>query len=204
VRGDAMELTDAVRRRRMVRSYDPRRPVAAAALEAIVHTALRAPSAGFTQGTSLLLLSTPVDRSAFWQATAAEKTNRWLAGMQTAPVLMVVWTSREDYLDRYAESDKGWSDRDLDRWSAPYWFVDAGMASMGALLSAVDAGLGACFFGIPPDRVAVVRETFGVPVEQLFVGVVAVGYPDPDAAPLGSPRRRPRKPVGQLLHRGRW
>ena len=83
--------------------------------------------------------------------------------MRTAPVLVTVWTSEEAYLDRYAEPDKGWTDRDPARWSAPYWFVDAGMASMAALLSAVDNDLGACFFGIPADRIAAVREAFGVP-----------------------------------------
>ena len=64
---------------------------------------------------------------------------------------MLVWTSEQAYLDRYAEPDKGWTDRDPARWSAPYWWVDAGMASMPTLLTAVDSGLGACFFGIP-DR----------------------------------------------------
>ncbi len=72
--------------------------------------------------------------------------------MRSAPVLILVWTSEDTYLDRYAEPDKGWIDRDPARWSAPYWFADAGMASMAALLSAVDQDLGACFFGIPVDR----------------------------------------------------
>ena len=69
--------------------------------------------------------------------------------MRTAPVLVLVWTSQAAYLDRYAEPDKGWTDRDPERWSAPYWFVDGGMAALAMLLTATDAGLGACFFGIP-------------------------------------------------------
>ena len=79
--------------------------------------------------------------------------------MRAAPVVILVWTSQAAYLDRYAEPDKGWTDRDPGRWSAPYWFVDAGMASMAGLLAAVDAGLGACFFGVPADRVDAVRES---------------------------------------------
>jgi nitroreductase len=123
--------------------------------------------------------------------------------MRTAPVLVLVWTSEEAYLDRYAEPDKGWTDRDSARWSAPYWFVDAGMASMASLLSAVDKGLGACFFGIPRDRIDAVREAFSVPQSQLSVGVISLGYPD--AAPAtGSPTYRPRKAESEVIHRGIW
>jgi nitroreductase len=127
--------------------------------------------------------------------------------MRTAPVLVLVWTSEQAYLDRYAEPDKGWTDRDPAHWSAPYWFVDAGMASMAALLSAVDQHLGACFFGIPADRIAVVRETFGVPASQLSVGVISLGYSAaaPEVRPItGSPARRPRKAPTDLIHHGVW
>jgi hypothetical protein len=56
------------------------------------------------------------------------------------------------YLDRYAEPDKGWTDRSLDRWPIPYWDTDTAMAAMVVLLGAVDAGLGALFFGVPGTR----------------------------------------------------
>jgi nitroreductase len=204
-----MEFRDVLRRRRMIRSYQEGRLVPADALEAILGAALRTPSAGFTQGVSLLVLSSTRERETFWQA-AAEADSTWLRGMRTAPVLVLVWTSEEAYLDRYAEPDKGWTDRDPARWSAPYWFVDAGMASMAALLSAVDLHLGACFFGIPVDRISAVREAFGVPVSQLSVGVISVGYPalasgmGPSPPIMGSPARRPRKPSSESIHRGTW
>ncbi|MGI3780298.1 MAG: nitroreductase family protein, partial [Janthinobacterium lividum] len=168
-----MELADALARRRMVRRYDRDAPVAADALDAVLRAALRAPSAGFTQGVSLLTLDLPDDCGRFWSAAAPvpgpagtpEKPNRWLDGMRTAPVLVLVLTSRAAYLDRYAEPDKGWTDRAEDRWSAPYWFVDAGMAAMAMLLRAVDLGLGACFFGVPADRIDAVHAAFGVPAD---------------------------------------
>ena len=199
-----MELSEALRRRRMVRAYDPARPVPEGALEAVVRAALRAPSAGFTQGTSLLVLTEEVDRDAFWEETSGDRASRWLTGMRTAPTLLLVWTSEAAYLDRYAEADKGWTARDTGRWSAPYWFVDAGMASMAALLAAVDADLGACFFGVPPPRVAAVRDRFGVPPDQLSVGVISLGYAAPEEAVSGSANRRARKPESALVHRGRW
>ncbi|SEQ93652.1 nitroreductase family protein [Microlunatus flavus] len=203
-----MELADALRRRRMVRRYDPDAAVAPESLEAVLAAALRAPSAGFTQGVSLLVLDTPEQRALFWSATAGEDgaSNRWLDGMLTAPVLVLVLTDREAYLDRYAEPDKGWTDRDEGRWSAPYWFVDAGMAAMAMLLRAVDLGLGACFFGVPVERADAVHAAFGVPGTLLGVGVVSLGVPaaDGDRGSRGSPARRGRRPAEDLVHRGRW
>lgn len=202
-----MELSEVIRRRRMVRAYDAGRHVSPEVVTAVVDAALHAPSAGFTQGVSFVVLESATERTAFWHSAGADAGDDevgWLRGMLTAPVLILVWTSREVYLDRYAEPDKGWEDRDADRWSAPYWFVDAGMASMAALLVAVDRGLGACFFGIPVERIDSVRAEFGVPDDQLSVGVISLGYPDPGAPELGSPTRRARRPAGELVFSGRW
>jgi nitroreductase len=184
-----MQFAEVLRRRRMIRSYDASRSVPAAALDAILEAARRAPSAGFTQGVSLLVLGTATERETFWRITA-DADSSWLRNMRTAPVLITVWTSEEAYLDRYAEADKGWTDRNPARWSAPYWFVDAGMAALAALLSAVDHDLGACFFGIPADRIAAVREAFAVPTSQLSVGVISLGYPAPAPAIHANPRQR--------------
>jgi nitroreductase len=198
-----MELRDAMRRRRMVRRYADR-PLPAGLVDELAAAALRAPSAGFTQAVSLLICESETDRDSFWSAAAPEGAGRWLEGMRTAPALLQVWTSEQAYLDRYAEPDKGWTDRDPGRWSAPYWWVDAGMASMLILLAAVDSSLGASFFGIPTDRIPAVRAAFHVPDEQLSVGVISAGYPDPAEPPSGSSRHRPRKAGAQLIHRGHW
>jgi nitroreductase len=199
-----VELAEVLRRRRMVRRFDPDRPVPDDVVTALLAAALRAPTAGDTQAVSFLVLSDPADLEAYWQATARPgPPDRWLQGMRAAPLLVLVWTSREAYLDRYAEPDKGWGDRDPDRWSAPYWFVDAGMASMAALLTVVDAELAGCFFGVPADRASLVRQRFGVPADQLSVGVIGVGYPEPTGAPP-RPGRARRQPPGRRVHRGHW
>ena len=151
----AMEFRDAVRRRRMVRGYADR-PLPDGLVDELAAAALRAPSAGFTQAVSVLICQSETDRESFWSAAAPEG-GRWLEGMRTAPALLQVWTSEQAYLDRYAEPDKGWTDRDPARWSLPYWWVDAGMASMLTLLAAVDSGLGASFFGIPIDRIPAIE-----------------------------------------------
>jgi nitroreductase len=198
-----MEFRDAVRRRRMVRRYADR-ALPEGLVDELAALALRAPSAGFTQAVSLLICESTADRGAFWSAAAPDSAGPWLEGMRTAPALVQVWTSERAYLDRYAEADKGWTDRDASRWSAPYWWVDAGMASVLAMLAAVDSGLGAGFFGIPIDRIRAVRAAFGIPDEQLSVGVISIGYSDPGERPSGSPLRRPRKEKAQLIHHGRW
>jgi nitroreductase len=197
-----MELREVLRRRRMVRAYAADRPVPPEKLEAVTAAALRVPSAGFTQGVSLLVLTSAEQRAAYW-SIAAERETTWLAGMRNAPVLILVWTSRDSYLDRYAEPDKGWTDRDPDRWAAPYWFVDAGMAVLAMLLTATDQQLGACFFGVPRARIERIRDAFGVPGDQLSVGVVSLGYPVPAAA-IGSPTRRPRRPASELVYHEKW
>ena len=192
-----------LRRRRMVRAYAPDRPVPEELVDRVGAAGLRVPSAGSTQGVSLLVLTSAEQRARYWDAAAGPAPSRWLRGMQTAPVLVLVWTSQVAYLDRYAEPDKGWTDRDAGRWSAPYWFVDGGMAALAMLLTATDAGLGACFFGVPAARISAVREAFGVPAEQLSVGVVSLGYAAAGGSP-GSPDRRPRRRADELIHRGTW
>ncbi|GAB3154965.1 hypothetical protein GCM10027290_50380 [Micromonospora sonneratiae] len=203
-----MEFSEVVRRRRMVRDYDPDRPVPPDVVDRLLDHAVRAPSAGFAQGWGFLVLETPADRERFWTATTPEEDSgsrgrgRWLAGMMRAPLIVVPHANRSTYLDRYAEPDKGWTDRDERRWPVPYWYVDTGFASLLMLLTAVDAGLGACFFGIPPQRVEPYREAFGVPGEFTPIGAITVGYRAPDNR---SPSlRRGRRPVEQVVRWGRW
>ncbi len=193
-----------VRRRRMVRDYDPGRPVPPEVLERLLDHAIRAPSAGFSQGWAFLVLVEPADRQRYWAVTALDgPPDAWLERMARAPLLVVVLSSKEAYLDRYAEPDKGWTDRDETRWSVPYWDVDAGMAALLMLLTAVDEGLGACFFGVPAERVDAFRSAFGVPATYRPVGCVSVGYPGDDDRRSPS-LRRGRRPVEEVVHRGSW
>lgn len=202
-----MDLDDVVRRRRMVRRYTDA-PVAPAVVDRLLRNALRAPSAGFSQGWAFLVLDRPADVDRFWAATTpparAAEPDRWLRGMRTAPVVIVPMSSKAAYLDRYAEPDKGWSDRAENRWPVPYWHVDAGMAALLMLLTATDEGLGACFFGIPGGRLETFRAEFGVPAAYAPVGAVTLGYPAPDERAGGSAVSRPRTPVADVVHRGHW
>jgi nitroreductase len=135
---------------------------------------------------------------------ALAEPDEWLAGMVRAPVLIVPCSNKSAYLERYAEGDKGWTDRDERRWPVPFWHMDTAMAALLVLQTAVDAGLGACFFGIPPERLGAFREEFGVPEEYTPVGAITVGHRTSDPGAAGSPARRPRRPVVEVVHRGTW
>jgi nitroreductase len=199
-----MEFQDVVRRRRMVRSYSDD-PVDPALVTRALHNATRAPSAGFSQGWGFLVLDQPADVRLFWEVTTDpdEGLDDWLSGMTRAPVIVVPCSSKAAYLDRYAEPDKGWSDRDEARWPVPFWHIDAGMAALLILQTAVDEGLGACFFGIPPDYDEAVREAFGIPAAFDPIGAITIGHPEAERV-QGSGRRRQRKSAEDVIHRGRW
>jgi hypothetical protein len=92
-----------------------------------------------------------------------EQADGWFAANVEAPLLIVPLSNKDAYLDRYAQPDKGFTDRSDAWWPAPYWDIDTGFASLLMLLTAVDAGLGACFFGIPIERIEAFRKAFDVP-----------------------------------------
>jgi nitroreductase len=195
-----VEFSEVIRRRRMVRRFDPDRPVPREVVVQALRAAVRAPSAGFSQGWDFVVLDTPESRHHFWAATADRETDAWLRGVSAAPTLIVCCADPVAYLDRYAEPDKGWTDRDRSRWPIPYWDVDAGMAALLMLLSAVDQGIGALFFGVPPRAHDEVRRALGIPPGHDLVGVVALGH---ESERVTSPSlRRGRRPLEDVVHWG--
>lgn len=197
-----MEFADVVRKRKMVRHYDPDRPVPPEIVERILKHATRAPSAGNSQGWAFLVLQSVQERERFWAATTPEEPAlaKWLENMRTAPLIIVALSNKSTYLDRYAEEDKGWADRDESRWPVPYWDIDTGMAALLMLLTAVDEGLGACFFGVMPARIESFKAAFEVPAPFMPIGAVSVGYPRKDN--LRSSARRGRRPLNDVVHYG--
>jgi nitroreductase len=195
-----MEFQDVVRRRRMIRNFGDRE-IPRATLERILDNALRAPSAGFSQGWAFLVLEGE-RKQRFHEVTFPDPGNfRW-DGVFNAPVVIVCLSHKAAYIERYAEADKGWTDRDEARWPAPYWDIDTGFAGLLMLLTAVDEGLGAVFFGISPRRIPAFRDEFGVPDAYSPIGAIALGYPLPD---VKSPSlKRGRRSKAEVVHRGRW
>jgi nitroreductase len=197
-----VELQEVIRRRRMVRRFDPR-PLPEATLDRILRSATRAPSAGFSQGLDLLVLEGPEAVRGFWRATTDPRFGRPYSTAEP-PVIVLVLADKQAYLDRYAAPDKAGLGMDVEEgWPVPYWDMDAAMAVMLMLLTAVDEGVGAWWFGVFFGADTLLRD-LGVPSGRRLVGAVALGYPAPDDRPGGSATTRPRRPLDQVVHRGRW
>ena len=195
-----MEFQDVVNRRRMVRRYK-KDPVPPEVVDAIVSNAQRGPSAGFSQGFGFLVLEAAADVARFRSAATPEADPQdWYAATFDAPLVVVACSNKDAYLDRYAQPDKGFVDRSDAWWTAPYWDIDTGFAALLILLTAVDHGLGACFFGVPKTRLEAVREAFGISRKFHPIGAITVGYPDEPAADL----RRRGKAADEVVHRGHW
>jgi len=231
-----MELADAVRGRKMVRSFTGD-PLPDDVLESILAAACQAPSAGNTGGWDAVVLVGSGQTAAFWNATTTEdwrrRSRRWPA-LSKAAAVVALFVDPEAYPARYRQPDKrsaggvagggvagggvagggvagedvgvGVAGEDLGAgtgsWPVPYWFVDGGFAALLMLLSATDAGVGACFLGNFRGEPAL-RLALGVPDDRRYVGAVVLGAAaehDPPSASLARGRRQPR----EVLHRGGW
>jgi nitroreductase len=78
------------------------------------------------------------------------------------------------------------------------------MAALLMLLTAVDEGLGACFFGIMPDHLGPLRAEFGVPDEYDPIGAITVGYRAGNLPPQSLRVSERRRGVAGAVHRGQW
>ena len=197
-----MEFQEVVRKRRMVRQFDPERPVPRETLERIVGNGRRGPSAGFSQGMAFLVLDTPETTAMFWEATnqPGQQEGTGSDTMRSAPAVIVPLAHKQAYLDRYAEPDKGFPPNYEARWRIPHWYVDTAFATMLMLLTVVDEELGAIFFSIRDPHP--LRDAFGVPDVYDPIGAIALGYRMPDV--LSPSLNRGRKPVEEIVHWGRW
>lgn len=202
-----MEFRDVIAGRRMVRRYEPR-AVPGAVVDQVVRHGLRAPSAGFSQGWGFLVLDQPDDIIRFQAAvTPSENPGDWFAATFDAPVVIVPCANKDTYLDRYAAPEKGHADRSESWWLAPYWDIDTGFAALLMLLSAVEQGLGACFFALPVERLDAFREAFAVPSEFRPIGAITIGYSaedDDERRAVRETARTRRRPEEQVVHRGNW
>jgi nitroreductase len=198
-----MQFSEVVRNRRIVRHFAPD-PIDREVLERIAATAQRAPSAGFSQGQRLVVVTDPARRRSLAEfAGEAFYPDRgfdpWIS---EAPALFGPAVSAKVYVDRYNEPDK----RDPseppgteDDWDVPYWWMDVGCTVMLILLAAVDEGLGAGFAGGDFDAI---RDEVGLPEDFMPVGVIPVGRPLPDKK---SPSlQRGRRGLDEFLHWETW
>jgi nitroreductase len=199
-----VEFDEVIRKRKMVRAFTAQ-PLDPDVVTRILAAANRAPSAGFSQGYALLTLAGRDQLDPFWELMSrSDGAGPARDPVTRAPLVVVPLSCKDIYLDRYARQDKGWTDRDEAHWPVPYWDIDTGFMALLMLLAAVDAGLGALFFGIPPEQMDDFRAQYGVPDQYTPIGAVAVGHPDPAADPGGSSRVLKRRALDDLVHPGYW
>lgn len=191
----------------MVRHYAPE-PVPREVVERIVSTVRRAPSAGYSQGQRLLVVTEERGRAEIARLfgatgwTADDDREPWL---ESAPVHVLVFTREDDYHERYRSPDKLVEGKEID-WPVPYWFVDAGAALMLLLLAAIDEGLAAGVSGVPREVGEQLREAFGIADDVTVVALVTMGVaaPDPGWSALTSRRTQPRRAPTEVVRWERW
>lgn len=199
-----MEFRDVVRRRRMVRRFEDR-PIPEDALERILDAASRAPSAGFSQGQRVVVVTDPATRRRIGdlcQEGDPDYVAHWGRWISTCGVQLIPCVSEEVYHRRYREPDKVLPDGAEIPWPIPYWWMDIGCTVENILLAAVDEGLAAGFAGAEVEGMAGIRELLGIPVEYEIAGVIPVGFPLPD---VKSPSlQRGKVPMEEFAPRERW
>jgi nitroreductase len=132
--------------------------------------------------------------------TPDSERERWFAARVQAPLIIVPHANKAAYLDHYAQLDQRFADRSDRWWPAPYWDIDTGFASLLILLTAIDEGLGACFFALPKERIDAFRRAFEVPDQFRPIGAISIGYPaEPESEFISG-----RRPMTEVVHTGRW
>ena len=187
-----MEFERVVLKRRMIRAFK-HRPVSAEKVRRIIELAQHYPSAGFSQGMAFIVVTDP-DRI---------QRLRELSRLRgDAPVLVVPCVSEKLYHDRYHEADKLRPDGSEIEWTVPYWYFDAGCATLLILLSAVDQGLTAYLAGA--FRPEPLRQELGIPQSFVPVGVISIGYPDYVSHVPSRSLDRGRRPQREVVHYQHW
>ncbi len=192
-----MELRDVLSRRRMHRAFLPE-PLPEEQIERIAGVIRRAPSGGFSQGGSIVVITD--------DAVKRELIDRFeMSGTyaEDAPVLMVISANEALYHARYNEADKLAITGGVEvTWPVPYWFVDAGALLTLVLLATIDEGLAGAFIG-HPDQKRICDEVLGLPEDVMPIGLAFVGKPGDDLSPSSRFKERQR-PLEDLIHWQRW
>lgn len=196
-----MEFDKVVLKRRMVRNFQ-RKPVPIEAVEKILTLAQHAPSAGFSQGWSFVVVTETQAKKKVGEIQGEQDfySDRFHKFVSEAPVLIVACVSEQVYHERYREPDKLNEDGTEIEWPVPYWHFDIGCACMLIFLAAVNEGLAAAFTGV--FQADEMRKFLGIPTHFQPVGVISLGYAAED---VKSPSlKRGRKPFERVVHHEHW
>ncbi len=170
-----MELYEAIRLRRSVRSYE-NRPVEKEKLERVLEAARLAPSARNMQEWRFVVACERATREALRDAANNQ------AFVAEAPVVIAGCAARSDHVMRCGQ---------------PSYAIDVAIATAHLVQAAAAEGLGTCWIGAfdEPD----VRRILEIPPGIRVVELITLGYPA-DASPVS----KSRLPLREIVHWERW
>ena len=176
-----MEFTDVVMKRRAVRRFEEG-GVDREVIERIARLAQRTPSAGFSQGQRLIIVTDQRTRVEVARICGEEWYREdfgpWVS---ECAAQFIPCVSEAIYHRRYQEPDKLDEAGNEYAWPVPYWWVDIGATMQNIMLAAVNEGLGCGFIGPEADGgPGALRAYLGIPDEFIPIGVMPVGRPLPD------------------------
>ena len=194
-----MEFTDVVMKRRAVRRFEDG-GVDREVIERIARLAQRTPSAGFSQGQRLVVITDPAARLEVARICGEEfyeaDFGPWIS---QCAAQFIPCVSEAIYHLRYQEADKVDENGAEIEWPVPYWWVDIGATMQNIMLAAVNEGLGCGFAG---PQIEPLRAYLGIPDEFVPIGVMPVGRPLPD---VRSPSlKRGWAPFDEFARWERW
>lgn len=191
-----MDFADVLRARRMVRSYRPD-PVPEDVVRRIVKVVHRAPSAGFSQGHRLIVVTDPAIRAKVAELAeppyVEDGFEPWISD---APVHVVIGMREESYHERYRQPDKVDENGEEIGWPVPFWWFDSGAMLTLLQLSAANEGLATGFFGPHADGL---EEVVGLPKDVALAGIMTLGYSDDDPKVPVERLTKRRKPLEDLV-----
>jgi nitroreductase len=169
-----MQTWEAITSRRNVRAFDDR-PIPPADLDRILEAGRRSPSSQNWQPWDFILVT---DRAQLRELAGVWRGAAHVAG--SAATIVVIGPAADNEFGRAQ--------------------FDLGQATMSMLLAAADLGVGTCHAGVSDLDLA--RELLGFPADRPWAFLISLGYPaDRPLTPVRNPRRRP---LGEVVHRGRW
>jgi nitroreductase len=197
-----MEFAEVVMKRRAVRRFEDG-GVDREVIERIARLAQRTPSAGFSQGQRLVVVTEPERRHEVGRIYGEDPSDPLFgAWISQCAALFIPCVSEAIYHRRYQEPDKVQPDGTEIDWPIPYWWVDVGATMQNVMLAAVDAGLGCGFAGAPAEGIAELKRYLGIPAGFAPIGVMPVGRPLPD---VRSPSlKRGWRPFEEFARWERW
>jgi nitroreductase len=173
---ETMDLFEAIKKRRSVRSYLDK-PVEDEKLQAVLEAANAAPSAGDLQAFEIVVVKSHEQKESLSKASYGQKS------ITEAPVVLVAVTNQKRSSGRYGE-----------RGVKLYSIQDPTIAVSYMQLAATALGLATCWIGAFSDQG--VAATIGADMSKgiIPVAVLPIGYPN------HSPNATPRRKLSDLVH----